>query len=71
MVRTSETACSYNQGKHLLKPDSPTNKYSQIHAGTVTSLLKMKKERIRDGTQEAIDLMRAVGHCKDLSFRFK
>lgn len=30
-----------------------------------------KKERIRDGTQEAIDLMRAVGHCKDLSFHFK
>ena len=52
MVRTSETACGYNQGKHLLKPDSPTNKYSQIHAGTITSLLKMKKERIGKAKKE-------------------
>ena len=48
MVRTSETACGYNQGKHLFKPDSPTNKYTQIHAGTIKSLLKMKKEKIRE-----------------------
>ena len=30
-----------------------------------------QKERIKGWDQEAVGLTRAVGHCKDLSFRFR